>query len=87
MQKLYDPLQFRQIISDPYSLQLGDKLSMENSFTGYLEAVYLGTEWKHILTDEPVLGFIWVKQDWSWLGQHPDNLPTEGSSGSLYGKT
>jgi hypothetical protein len=71
-----------QVITSVNELKLGFVLHMDNPFTGHIESVYYGIARRRIPTDGNSPEFLWVTQDWAYLGQHADSIPAEGSCGS-----
>lgn len=54
---------------------------MDNPYTGMIDAVCIG----RIRTNYPDStkeAHVWIKQDWTWFGQHADDFPVAGSCGS-----
>ncbi|GAM33385.1 hypothetical protein TCE0_004r00242 [Talaromyces pinophilus] len=68
-------------IRDPYERWRYDALSMENSFTGLIDAQFLGVNRIRVTTSD-LTEHLWVNQLWAWSGQDPDKYPVAESCGS-----
>ena len=69
-------------IRDPFSMQTGDMVSMSNPFSGYRDAIHVGTQKIRVPADLPVPAQEWVTNNWNYISNTLD-VPTAGSCGSV----
>lgn len=68
-------------IRDPFELKRFDVLSMDTSFTGLVDAQFLGVSLYRLPSDAQE-ECCWVTQLWNWEGQE-NTLPNDGCCGSV----
>ncbi|KZF20008.1 hypothetical protein L228DRAFT_270768 [Xylona heveae TC161] len=68
-------------IGSAVNLRRADFLTMDNPFSGTMDAFYIGTKF-HLVLVEAEDEHRWVKMNWLWPRQLDQALPVDGSCGS-----
>ncbi len=65
---------------DPFGVYVGDRLTINDSFSGVRDAVQMGIERRKVPSDGPGEEERWIAQVWVWVGFNDDGLAAGASA-------